>query len=485
MLEDHDTNYRAITAKDARFDGRLFVGVLTTGIYCRPICPARVPKSANVTFYPSAAGAQEAGFRPCLRCRPETAPDTPAWRGTSATIGRALRLIEAGGLDGHSVDHLAMRLGIGDRQLRRLFLKHLGATPIAVAQTRRLLLAKQLLHETRLPMAQVALASGFGSIRRFNEVFQGLFKRPPNEIRRGLARETAHEPGGEIALKLRFREPYDWEGICAFLRPRLYEGCEAFIGETYSRSFCIDGVMGVVRVGLGGRDWLSVKIVSDNLICLPKVIAKVRNAFDLSGDPVSINSDLSADPSLAPLIAIRPGLRIPSSWDGFEGVVRAVLGQQITVKAAIMLGNRLVAQLGTPLSVEESDGGPVMKVFPDAHVVAQSDLSFMPMPLARQNTLRAVALAFVDNPAFLEGEIGAVCARLASIKGIGAWTVDYIALRVLRDPDSLPATDVALVRALAAMTGKPSSPSQLAQAGLAWQPWRSYGAQHLWATLSG
>jgi AraC family transcriptional regulator, regulatory protein of adaptative response / DNA-3-methyladenine glycosylase II len=484
MLLDHDTNYRAITAKDARFDGRLFVGVITTGIYCRPICPARVPKSTNVTFYPSAAGAQEAGFRPCLRCRPETAPDTPAWRGTSATIGRALRLIEEGGLDGHSVEQLAMRLGIGDRQLRRLFLKHLGATPIAFAQTRRLLLAKQLLHETRLPMAQVALASGFGSIRRFNEVFHDLFKRPPIEIRRGLVREVAQETGGEIALKLRFRAPYDWQGICAFLQPRLYKGCEALIGGDYCRSFCIDGIMGVVRVGLGGPDWLSVKIKCDNLTCLPKVIAKVRNAFDLSGDPIAINSDLCADPLLVPVIARRPGLRLPSSWDGFEGVVRAVLGQQITVKAAIGLGEKLVERFAVRLPETAGVGGHVTHVFPQAHVIAQSDLSFMPMPASRQITLKAVALAFVHDPTLLDGEIGAVCDRLAKIKGIGPWTLDYIRLRVLRDPDSLPATDVALVRALALMTGKPASPSQLAQAGVSWQPWRSYGAQHLWASLA-
>jgi AraC family transcriptional regulator, regulatory protein of adaptative response / DNA-3-methyladenine glycosylase II len=484
MLLDHETCYRAITAKDARFDGRLFTAVLTTGIYCRPICPARVPKSANVRFYVSAAAAQEAGFRPCLRCRPETAPNTPAWRGTSATIERALRLIEEGALDDHSVEHLAMRLGIGDRQLRRLFLKHLGATPIAVAQTRRLLLAKQLLHETRLPMAQVALASGFGSIRRFNEVFQSLFKRAPNDIRRGLALEVAHESGDEIKLKLRFRAPYDWDGVAQFLRERLYNDIEAFDGNDYCRSFLIDGAAGFVRISKGGADWLHVQVSCQNLACLPKVIAKVRTAFDLAADPVAINADLSKHASLAPLVALRQGLRLPSSWDGFEGVVRAVLGQQITVKAAIALGNRLVSVLGARLPSELEHNKLIKRRFPEPVDVVNADLSFMPMPKSRQRTLVCVAQAFIDKPDFLDGDALEVRARLAAIPGIGPWTLDYIALRVLRDPDALPSSDVALVRARSQLSGQPCTPALLAAQGRHWQPWRSYAAQHLWASLA-
>lgn len=484
MLPDHDTCYRAIAAKETRFDGRLFTAVLTTGIYCRPICPARLPKSSNVRFYGSAAAAQENGFRPCLRCRPETAPDTPAWRGTSATIGRAMRLIEEGGLDDHSVEQFAMRLGIGDRQLRRLFLKHVGATPVAVAQTRRLLLAKQLLHETRLPMAQVALASGFGSIRRFNEVFQALFKRAPNDIRRGFVPEIAHESGGEIALKLRFRPPYDWDGVAQFLKHRLYEGVEVFDGNYYCRSFQIGDTIGVVRIGLGGQDWLDVRVSCQNLACLPKVIAKVRSAFDLATDPAAINSDLSKDPVMAALVVKRGGLRMPSSWDGFEGVVRAVLGQQITVKAAIALGSKLVSALGAPLTADLGGTGGISHFFPQPARVASSDLSFMPMPQSRQRTLQTVAQAFVEQPDILSGEHGAVRARLGGIPGVGPWTLDYIALRVMRDPDSLPSADVALVRAFSQLQGEASSPSQLCERGASWQPWRSYAAQHLWASLA-
>ncbi len=484
MLPDHEACYRAITAKDVRFDGRLFTAVLTTGIYCRPVCPARVPKSTNVVFYPSAAGAHEAGFRPCLRCRPETAPDTPAWRGTQATIGRAMRLIDEGALDDDGVAHLAMRLGIGDRQLRRLFLKHLGATPIAVAQTRRLLLAKQLLHETRLPMAQVALASGFGSIRRFNEVFQALFQRPPLSIRRGLAPEQAHEAGGELALKLRYRPPYDWDGMTAFLRNRLYEGVEAFMDGEYVRSFSIDGISGIVRVGKGLGDWLNVRVSCQNVACLPKLIGQVRRAFDLAADPAMIGEDLSEDEVLGPLIMGQPGLRLPASWEGFEGVVRAVLGQQITVKAAIALGQKFVQRLGVSLPNELRIAGAITHKFPEPSDVLAADLCFMPMPKPRQRTLSAMAQLFVERPDVLVGESAQVRARLAEISGVGPWTLDYIALRVLRDPDVLPSTDVALVRAMSGLTDQTSSPKELALKAQAWQPWRSYAAQHLWASLA-
>jgi AraC family transcriptional regulator, regulatory protein of adaptative response / DNA-3-methyladenine glycosylase II len=483
MLPDHETCYRAISSKDSRFDGRLFTAVLTTGIYCRPVCPARLPQSGNVHFYPSAAAAQEAGFRPCLRCRPETAPDTPAWRGTSATIGRAMRLIEEGALDDRNVGHLAMRLGMGDRQLRRLFIKHIGATPIAVAQTRRFLLAKQLLHETRLPMAQVALASGFGSIRRFNEVFQTLFKRAPMDIRRGLADEVAHEAGGEIALRLRFRPPYDWDGVVNFLQQRQYADVEGFVGTDYCRSFFIDGTSGIVRVGQGGTDWLSVRVTCESLACLPKVITKVRNAFDLAADPAAINEDLTKDALLASVVARRPGLRVPCSWDGFEGVVRAVLGQQITVKAAIALGNRFVQNFGQALPANLSLSGVVKRRFPDPIHVAAADMGFMPMPKSRQRTISAVAHAFVDQPDLLQGDVAEVQKRLAALAGIGPWTLDYIALRVLRDPDALPATDVALVRAISQLNGRATSPAQLSAMGHDLQPWRSYAAQHLWASL--
>jgi AraC family transcriptional regulator, regulatory protein of adaptative response / DNA-3-methyladenine glycosylase II len=484
MLPDHDTCYRIIVAKDVRFDGRLFIGVKTTGIYCRPICPARTPKSENLIFYPSAAAAQEGGFRPCLRCRPETAPDTPAWRGTSATIGRALRLIEEGALDDHSVEHLAMRLGMGDRQLRRLFHQHVGATPISVAQTRRVLLAKQLLHETSLPISQIALASGFGSIRRFNEVFLQLFQRPPIEIRRATQPEIPHLAGGELALKLRFRQPYNWDQMLAFLQARLIKQIEVIEGQEYSRSFELGGEVGVVRVSKGGADWLSVHVRANNLIILPKLIAKLRHAFDLGGDPQTIARDLSAHPLLVNMVEKASGLRLACSWSGFEGVVRAVLGQQISVKAAIALCSRLVDSLGTQLDPTVAGGGPVTRLFPTPNAVAEADLSSMPMPASRQQTLSNIASAFVNDPEILVGDFDAVRQRLSGIKGVGPWTLGYVSLRVLGDVDAFPAGDVALLKAYRGATNREASQQQLLNASDAWRPWRAYAAQHLWTSLA-
>ena len=363
MDMDHDACYRAICLRDARFDGRLFTGVKTTGIYCRPICPARTPLSHNVTFYPTAAAAQEAGFRPCLRCRPETAPDLGAWRGSSNTVSRALALIELGALDDADVDTLAGRLGVGERQLRRLFRQHLGASPVAVAQTRRVLLAKQLIHETRLPMAEIAFASGFGSIRRFNETFQALFGRPPGALRRSSQTDVSAGPRGEVRLLLRYQPPYDWGAMLGFLAARAIPGIEHVGPDEWSRSIDVGGLQGTVAVQPAAGYALGVTICFPKLTALPLIIARLRRVFDLAADPASIAAHLAKDPALAPLIAARPGLRVPGAWDGFELAVRAVLGQQITVSAARDLAGRLVAAHGAPLA---EPAGALTHVFPRA-----------------------------------------------------------------------------------------------------------------------
>ncbi|MEA2738773.1 MAG: AraC family transcriptional regulator, partial [Acetobacteraceae bacterium] len=445
---DHDACYRVIAIRDPRFDGRLFTGVKTTGIYCRPICPARTPRPENVVFFPTAAAAHEAGFRPCLRCRPETSPDLGAWRGVSNTVSRALALVELGALDEASVDALASRVGVGERQLRRLFQQHLGASPIAVAQSRRVLLAKQLIHETRLPMTEIAMAAGYGSLRRFNDTFQALFKRPPTALRRAGGDDVSAGPKGEISLLLRYRPPYDWPAMLGFLHARAITGVESVEGDAYRRTIGLAGQQGTVTVRPAGGNALNATVRFPKLSALPQIIARLRRVFDLAADPDAIALQLVKDPALAPLVAARPGLRVPGAWDGFELAVRAVLGQQITVPGAIRLAGTLVARFGAPL--REPDG-PLTHVFPDAAVLAGVDPASMGMPRSRGVALLAVAAAVVADPhIFAAGRsLEEAVAQLRALPGIGEWTAQYIAMRQLREPDAFPAADIGLMRAMA------------------------------------
>ncbi|MCU0683525.1 MAG: helix-turn-helix domain-containing protein [Polyangiaceae bacterium] len=485
---DQDACYRAASTRDARFDGRFFGGVKTTGIYCRPVCPARLPRRENMVFFPSAAAAQEAGFRPCLRCRPETAPELGAWRGTSNTVTRALTLIEAGALDEGDVASLAERLGVGERQLRRLFGRHLGASPLSVAQTRRVLLAKQLLHETRLPMGEVALASGFGSVRRFNETFQQLFGRPPSALRRGgAAEERPAGEGAEVAVLLRYRPPYDWPAMLAFLRARAIVGVEAVIGDAYARTIEVDGVGGEIVVRPAPGDALRALVRLPKLSALPSVLARLRRLFDLAADPQAIGAQLAEDPALAQRVAARPGLRVPGAWDGFELAVRAVLGQQITVAAAIGLAGKLVAAYGEPLA---RSGPPLCpgaeglgRLFPRPERLAAADLSSLGMPRRRAATLSALAAAVVANPHLLGvgSSLEQAVVKLSALPGVGEWTAQYIAMRELREPDAFPSADLVLLRAMASPEGRRPTPAELLARAERWRPFRAYAAQHLWA----
>ena len=363
---------QAILARDARFDGRFFIGVTSTGVYCRPVCPARPPKAENCRYYPTAAASQAAGYRPCLRCRPETAPGQGAWRGASNTVSRGMTLIDAGALDEAGVDALAARLGVGERQLRRLFLKHLGASPIAVAQTRRVLIAKQLIHETDLPMAEIALAAGFGSVRRFNETLRDLFGRAPTELRRTLGRGAPSEAG--ITLSLGYRPPFDWPALLGFLALRAIPGVERIEDGVYHRTIEMDGAAGALAVtDQPERNRLRVTIRFPRLTALPRIIARVRQMFDLDADPEAIGLALAQDGRLAPLLAERPGLRVPGAWDGFELAVRAILGQQITVTAATRLAGAIAGRWGEPV---ELDG--LTRLFPGAEVLATATIGGMP-----------------------------------------------------------------------------------------------------------
>ncbi|HEY1494188.1 MAG TPA: AlkA N-terminal domain-containing protein [Candidatus Solibacter sp.] len=480
-LPDRETCYRALQSRDERFDGLLFVGVTSTGIYCRPVCPARTAKRENVRFFASAAAAQEAGFRPCLRCRPETAPDMASWRGTSNTVSRALALIADGALDADDagVEALAERLGIGERHLRRLFVQHLGASPVAVAQTRRVLFAKQLIHETQMPMTEVALAAGFGSIRRFNETFRNLFQRPPSALRRRFS--TSPEHG--VTLRLRYRPPYDWDAMLAFLRARAIPGMEVVENGTYLRTIGMDGATGSVQVShLPERQSLLVTILFPRVQSLPAIIARVRRVFDLGADIETIDAHLSLDPILAPFIAQRPGLRAPGGWDGFELAVRAILGQQVTVAAARRLAGQLVASHG-----ERFESDPrLTHVFPSAQQLAMANPINVGMPAARRSALKALAEAAAADPNLFRpfGTIEEAIARLRTIRGVGEWTAQYIALRALRETDAFPAADIGLLRGAEIVDGVRSTAPNLLLRSESWRPWRAYAAQHLWAAAS-
>lgn len=484
MDMDRIACYRAISTRDARFDGRLFVGVKTTGIYCRPICPARTPKFENTSFFAVAAAAQEAGFRPCLRCRPETSPDLAFWRGTSNTVSRALALIEAGGLDEADVEGLANRLGVGARQLRRLFHQHVGASPIAVAQTRRILLAKQLIHETSLPMAEVALASGFNSVRRFNETFLQMFGRPPATLRR--ARDQTRREAGALSIRLAYRPPYDWDAMLSFLGQRAIPGVEAISGMTYRRTIAIGGHAGVIGVAPADRNRVDVSLRFPDMAALPQIIARVRRVFDLAADPDTIGAHLAFDPVLAPLVRARPGLRVPGAWDGFELAVRAIFGQQITVPAATRLLGRLVEVHGTPLPARSGDGEGLSHLFPPPARLAKANLATLGMPNARAMAVTSLAQAISSDPMIFSrsASLEETIAKLRALPGIGEWTAQYIAMRELREPDAFPAADIGLMRAMANGDGRRPSPSELQARAESWQPWRAYAALHLWAAGS-
>jgi|KBSSwiStaDraftv2_1062776.scaffolds.fasta_scaffold102147_1 AraC family transcriptional regulator of adaptative response / DNA-3-methyladenine glycosylase II len=486
-LPDRKVCYRAFQSRDARFDGLIFVGVSSTGIYCRPICPARTPKFENCHYFGSAAAAQDAGFRPCLRCRPEIAPDMASWRGTSNTVSRALALIAEGALDGgeNGVGNLADRLGLGERQLRRLFLQHLGASPISVAQTRRVLFAKQLIHDTQMPMTQIAMAAGFGSLRRFNEIFLNLFHRAPSALRR---KSAARDEETDVVLRLRYRPPYAWEHMLSFLRARAIPGVEVVDAQRYWRTVEIEGAAGSIEVNhLPDQNSLCVRIRFPEVRSLPAIVSRVRRLFDLGADIETIDDHLSIDPVLAPLVAKRPGLRAPGGWDGFEIAVRAVLGQQISVVAARRLAGQLVSLHGRTVPKSFRIHRDLSHAFPKAKRLASTTSLGLGMPVARLTALKAVAEAAVaDSNLFRPfGSVEETVTRLRTIRGIGEWTAQYIALRAIREMDAFPATDIGLLRGIASVDGEATTAADLLTRAESWRPWRAYAAQHLWAADCG
>jgi AraC family transcriptional regulator of adaptative response / DNA-3-methyladenine glycosylase II len=476
---DPDACYRALQTRDARFDGRFFTGVRSTGVYCRPVCPARTPRRENCIFLPCAAAAQEAGFRPCLRCRPEASPGTPAWLGTSATVSRGLRLIAEGALDRGSVQDLALRLGIGERHLRRLFLQHLGASPLSIAQTRRVHFAVKLLGETALPMAEIAFASGFSSIRRFNDAMRRAWGRSPTELRRARPATPGAGAGPDVTLRLPFRPPFDWPALLAFLQARATPGVESVADGVYRRSLRVGGASGTVAVEpIPGTHQLVARIRLDAPGVLIDVAERLRRIFDLGADPVVIAAHLERDRRLRPALAARPGLRVPGTWDGFELAVRAILGQQISVKGATTLAGRLAEAYGEPL--ERGDGG-VTRLFPTPEALAGARLTRLGVVASRARAIRALARAVAKGELVLDagGEPGPTLHVLRALPGVGDWTAQVVAMRALREPDAFPASDLGLRRALGRGDAAASA-RDVEQAAEPWRPWRAYAAMYLW-----
>ena len=468
---------RARISRDPRFDGKFFIAVKTTGIYCRPICPSRTSKSRNVRYYATAAAAAEAGFRPCLRCRPEAAPGTPAWLGTSAVVRRALHLIDEGILDNASVDDLANKLGLGSRHLRRLFLQHVGATPISLAQTRRLHFAKRLLDETNLAITEIALAAGFGSLRRFNTAFRQTYGRAPRELRKHLRSDAASDEADEVILKLAFRPPYEWNQVRDFLAGHAIPGVERVDRSGYSRTVAGDHGPSIIRVRpLEAEDALELRVRGAVPAALFQISSAARRVFDTSADPARTTFAFRSDPLLGEFVKQRPGIRIAGAWDPFECTVCAVLGQDISHEYGRTLVARIVELAGQRF--KEPVAG-LTRLFPTPMSLAKMDLQGLGPAKTRVAAVQDVARAVIAGE--LDFGASTECIRAALSKlGVGAATVEYIALRALGEPDAFPATD-SVLRQIAGTNHQPLAALELEARAEAWRPWRAYAAMHLWS----
>ena len=486
--------YRAYETRDARFDGRFFVGVKTTGIFCRPVCPARTPLRRNVNFYASAAAAFAAGLRPCLRCRPERAPVMRALAGGEALVARALAAIDAGDLNEGSVEHLSARIGVTSRHLRRLFETHLGATPVEVAQIRRLLFAKQLVEESGLPFTDIAYASGFNSVRRFNAAFLASYARAPKDLRH--ARVAAPPmPAAGLSITLPGIEAGEFARLLDFYRARAFAGVEAVDHAGYSRLIRLPGGAGSFSVH-HARGALQLACNLKELSQLPRVVARVKRMFDLDAPQAAVRAHLSRDKAFSPALRATT-LRVPCAWDAYELAVRAVLGQQVSVKAATTLAGRMVARFGEPVkSVQQGHSGdtpadfaqPInagfTHWFPPAQTLAQikpAQLQTIGLVRARAETLVTLARYIAAAPDWSARYIGleTFTEEMTALPGIGPWTAQYIAMRGFADPDAFPAADLGLLRSARAL-GIATTPRELERHAERWRPWRAYAAQVLW-----
>ncbi|BCY14933.1 DNA-3-methyladenine glycosylase 2 family protein [Actinoplanes sp. L3-i22] len=495
MELDFEHCYRAVDSRDQRFDGCFYTAVRTTGIYCRPSCPAVTPKRQNVTFYVSAAAAQRGGFRACRRCRPDAAPGSPEWDARADTVGRAMRLIGDGIVDREGVTGLASRLGYTERHLNRMLTAELGAGPLALARAQRAQTARILVETTDLGLAEIAFAAGFGSVRQFNDTMLEVYAQSPSRLRE--KRPVARGEAGVINLRLAYRAPLHAAALLEFLGARTLPGVDEVVGTTYRRGLALPH--GTANVSLRpGERWVFAELRLSDVRDLAPAVARCRRLFDLDADPDAVDAMLGADPALADAVRAEPGVRVPRAVDGFEIAVRAVVGQQVSVSGARTTLGRIVraAVEGSVGDVDGLDGldglgpsGPApaptstnqLAGFPSAAVVADLPDSAFGMPTARRATIRALATAVADGKLDLEpgADRAETTARLLELPGIGPWTAGYVAMRAIGDPDVFLPTDLAARRGAAAL-GLPHSAKALAEHAERWRPWRSYALIRLW-----
>jgi len=474
MLLEPEMCYRAVRSHDSRFDGRFFVGVSSTGIYCRPICTVKTPKPENCTFFPSAAAAESRGYRPCLRCRPELAPGNASVDASHRIAQRAASLIEDGVLSEASIDAIASRLGVTGRHLRRVFHDQFGVSPVEFAQTQRLLLAKRLLTDTAAPVTEVAFAAGFGSLRRFHTLFKTRYRLSPNQLRK---RPPLTDFPDLLSFELSFRPPYDWAAMFDFLAARGIGGVEMIESSTYRRTVRLirgeTAYIGWIEVApVKRKPALRVALSASLLKVIPAVLSRVKHLMDLSSHPAEIADALGA------LARANPGLRVPGAFDGFEIAVRAILGQQVSVAGARTMAGRFAAAFG---SVVESPFASLTRLFPSAEEVASlnvSDIASLGVIASRARSILELARAVTQGNLVLEPGVDVVqtLAKLRALSGVGEWSAQYIAMRALAWPDAFPHTDLGVMKALGERDAK-----RVLAAGEAWRPWRAYAAMHLWA----
>lgn len=454
--------YRAHLARDVRFDGKFFIAVRTTMIYCRPTCPARKAKLKNLSFYIHAAQAEEAGYRPCLRCRPETAPGSAAWIGTSATVQRAVRMMDTFALDGLSIKEIAEKLGIGERWLRELFQQQVGASPQAILISRKLDIARNLLDNSSLSITEIAFSSGFQSIRRFNDAFKSRFKQAPRAIRK--KKKPCSEHG--LDLQLSYRPPFAWHNLLDFFKQRVIPTMEFVDEKSYQRLFTCGDVRGYFKATLAENNKVKVSFKLNKAANIIEYVARIKNMFDLDADPMAIEKNLSEDEILKVFFKKQRGLRIPGCWDGFELAVRAIIGQKISVKSARTVLIRLVEKCGEKQNFDESIS--LQYFFPTPKNILKADISNIGLTIAKEKSLKCLAEAVRARKIILDGTapFEQTCEQLLAIKGIGPWTVEYVAMRALKKPDAFPETDLEIKKKLKQFKLDPQK----------WMPWRAYAA---------